>query len=293
MKRIIVLLVSLLLVGCTTPTSDTKSLRIITPKGAPALSMLFVEGDISYVDGSDVISAALLNPNPEYDVIIAPLNLGAKTITTGNSKYRLYGIVTWGNLYYVENVDANNDEIALFGEGAVPQIIVDNTLQLPKEKVTYYPSVVEVQAALLSGKVRYALLAQPAYAATIAKAQESGIQINLVHDLQMKWAEIFGVSNYPQAAVFCLEDSYVELESEFEQFATSLALINNYPENKDEIENKVASNYEMLGVPKAPIVMSAWEDMNISFAKASECVDEIDAFLKLFNISHISDYFIK
>jgi len=293
MKRIIVLLLSLLLVGCSVPKGDTKSLKIITPKGAPALSMLFVEGDISYVDGSDVISAALLNPNPEYDVIVAPLNLGAKIITTGNSKYRLYGIVTWGNLYYVENANANNDEIALFGEGAVPQIIVDNTLQLPKEKVTYYPSVVEVQAAILSGKVRYALLAQPAYAATLAKAEENGIEISLVYDLQARWAEINGVSNYPQAAVFCLEDSYVKFETEFEQFKASLTQINNYPENINEIEKRVASSYETLGVPKAPVVLEAWEKMNINFVIASECADEINAFLNLFNISDISDYFIK
>ena len=293
MKRFLVLMLSLLLVGCSTDKSETKVLKIITPKGAPALSMLFVEGDISYVDGSDVISAALLKPNPEYDVIIAPLNLGAKIISGSNSEYLLYGVVTWGNLYYVENTQATNDKIALFGEGAVPQMIVENTLDLPMSKVTYYPSVVEAQAALLSGKVRYALLAEPVYSATVIKAQKNGIEVSLVYDLQEKWSEIKGVTNYPQAAVFYRKSSYENLKDEFEQLNRSLNQINDYPSNRDEITEKIDENYEMYGVPSSEVVLKAWENMNLGFVEASECETEIKTFLELFNISDISDYFIK
>ena len=60
---------------------DALTLKYLAPNGAPALSLMPVAslgGDVTFVDGADALQAALVNPNPEYDVIIAPSNLGLK-----------------------------------------------------------------------------------------------------------------------------------------------------------------------------------------------------------------------
>jgi len=295
MKKVVVILLALILCACSSTANEVeeKQFKIIVPKGSAALSLVFAEGDITFVDGTDAISAAFLNPSAEYDVIIAPLNLGAKIITESNSPYRLYAVITWGNLYFVENVNAENDEIALFGEGAVPQKIVNTVLDLPEDKIIYYPNVTEAQVALLSGKVKYALLAEPAYTATLLKAQEAGMELNLVYDLQEEWASVKGVDNYPQAAVFVKEASFEEHKEAFSELEKSLSEINFFPENEILIREKLEGKAELFGIPAIEIVMKAWANLNLEFRLATEVEEEIINFLELFNILNISDFFIK
>ena len=113
MKKILVCLLSLLLVACTsnsnvesnveTPstteeTVEVNSLKVLAPKGATAVgvSILSYEGfhDVTYVDGADVLQASLVNPEPEYDVIIAPSNLGIKLAAAGKSQYKIADVLT-------------------------------------------------------------------------------------------------------------------------------------------------------------------------------------------------------
>ena len=295
MKRVTIVLLMLLLVACAPKANKEEKveLKVIAPKGAAALALVFAEGDINFVDGTDALSAAFLNPNPEYDVIIAPLNMGAKIITESENPYRLLGIVTWGNLYFVENRNVTNGEIALFGEGAVPQKIVNTVLDLPEDKITYYSNVSEAQMALLSGSVQYALLAEPAYSATQLRAADSGVDLVLVYDLQEEWANVKGVTNYPQAAVFVLESSYEANTTLFEAFENSLLVLNDYPENEVDIKEKLTGRTEEFGVPAEAVVMMAWDNLNLEYKPAKTVVEEIEFFLELFNILNISDFFTK
>ena len=295
MRKIVVVLLTLLLVACAPKASkeEKAELKVIAPKGAAALALIFAEGDVNFVDGTDALSAAFLNPNPEYDVIIAPLNMGAKIITESDNPYRLLGVVTWGNLYFVENRNVTNGEIALFGEGAVPQKIVNTVLDLPEDKITYYANVSEVQMALLSGSVQYALLAEPAYSATQLKAGDVNVDLVLVYDLQEEWAKVKGTANYPQAAVFVLESSYKENPVLFETFENALLLLNDYPANEADIKDKLAGRTEEFGVPAEAIVMKAWDGLNLEYKPADTVIAEIESFLELFNILNISDFFTK
>ena len=112
-KFIKVLLAALLLSGCAAanePGDETPEetvpekteLKILAPSGAPSIAMLgaFEDGfEITTVDGPDALQAAFANPEPEYDVIVAPTNLGVKLIQAGKAQYRLYDFLVWGNLY--------------------------------------------------------------------------------------------------------------------------------------------------------------------------------------------------
>lgn len=283
-----------LLVGCSTQETAKEPVRILVPQGATAMSLLPIyngEGyDVKTVSGSDVITAEMSNPSPTYDMIIAPVNLGAKLIEKGNTDYKLDSIVTWGNLYVVGNGQVG--EFAAFGENAVPQKIL--TTVMPDIQATYYNSVQDVQAQILSGNVSNGLMAEPAATATIAKAKEQGIELTST-DLQALYQEKTGsdVAGYPQAAIFVKQGSEEKVTNaltEIEKFLNETAI--NTP---DEIVNIIEEKnlVETIGIPNAQIAQKTWTRQNLKYVKAKDAQDEITQFLKLFEITYKEDMIIK
>ncbi len=296
MKKLMSLCLVLLLVlsGCSTPKEE-KQLKVLAPKGAPsiALAAYYQENpdSVEFVDGADVISAALVSPTSEYDVIIAPINLGAVLIEKESTEYRLDAVVTWGNLYMVENTELKESDlpVAVFGEGAVPQKIFNTALQNVEfsQEIKYFNSVVDVQAQLLSSKASYGLVAEPALTAMMAKASEQGLELSVVYNLQEKWSEVTGQSNYPQAAVFVKEEVAKEYADELESLSEMMASV-----NVDNIATYLSGNEEVFGTPPVAVLSKAFDNMNIEYAKAKDKEAEILRFLELYNITSIEKLLI-
>ena len=105
--------------------------------------------------------------------------------------YRLLGVITWGNLYLVGNTKLVDSELplAMFGEGAVPQKVVENAVDLStlNKDIQYFNSVADVQVALLTEKASYGLLAEPLLTATLAKATQSDIELEVIYDIQAEY----------------------------------------------------------------------------------------------------------
>ena len=136
MKRLYILVIILLMLvtvsACTKKEKDT--VTILTPMGSPALSQMYVEEKkdeynykIDAVQGADALSSAFLTKS--YDIIFAPLNLGAK-MYINNQNYKLLAIVTDCNYYFVVKSDTEltldtvkSMNITLFGEAAMSGII--------------------------------------------------------------------------------------------------------------------------------------------------------------------------
>lgn len=298
MKKFLVLLLVLLLMGCSPQVDNEEvvALTLLAPKGAPGLSLLgyadtYGDEKITLVDGTDVISAALLNPNPEYDVIIAPINLGALTITKG-SDYRLLGVITWGNLYLVGNAKLIDSElpIAMFGEGAVPQKVVENAIDLStlNKDIQYFNSVADVQVALLTEKAAYGLLAEPLLTATLAKASQSGIDLEILYDIQAEYNIKNSTTGYPQAAVFVLDSVYQDSQTAVDDLVAHLSAF-----NAETVANLLSGQEELYGVPPLAIITQAFDNMNIEYHSAIDVQNEITVFLKLFNIDNIDELLVK
>ncbi|MDD4643368.1 MAG: hypothetical protein PHG99_07725 [Erysipelotrichaceae bacterium] len=298
MKRLIVFVLVLILVGCSNQTvvDEAKALSVLAPKGAPGLSVVgyadtYGDEKITLVDGTDVISAALLNPQPEYDVIIAPINLGALTITKG-SDYRLLGVITWGNLYLVGNTKLVDSELplAMFGEGAVPQKVVENAIDLStlNKDIQYFNSVADVQVALLTEKAAYGLLAEPLLTATLAKATQSDIDLEVIYDIQAEYNIKNNTTGYPQAAVFVLNSVYQDTKTAVDDLVAHLSAF-----NAETVTNLLSGQEETYGVPPLAIITQAFDNMNIEYHSATDVQNEITVFLKLFNIDNIDELLVK
>lgn len=280
-------------VGCsggTNSSDESDTANILCPVGAPSLAFvseyenITENGKIDFVDGSDQLVAELSKDNSEYDIIVAPINLGAKLIASDQSDYRIQAVITWGNLYLVgtsKEALSQTGELALFGEGAVPQLIVEATNIETSLTPTYYQSATLVQQQLLAGNVQVGLLAEPLASATIAKAKQSGLELSIITDLQ----ESYGEDGYPQAAIFVKEGkNYDSLFSKIDEFTN-----NGYDGLKEDLEN---IGIETLGLPSVDITVNSIERQNLHYRPANECAKQIEDFLKLYNIEYSDDMIV-
>ena len=303
MKKILLMLmmVGVILTGCSTSKSADE-MKILTPNGAPALSLVGVyedvtkNGKINIVEGSDLVSSELMKADSEYDAIVAPINLGCQLLAKGKTDYKLAGVLTWGNLYLVENEGVQNNELAAFGEQAVPgmifKLVKDSNDVMKNAKVTYYNAVSDVQAQVLAGKVQYALMAEPAATATIAKAKQNGKTIKNIASLQELYQKQTNSkqAGYPQAAIFVKNKEDVKkLLVKLDEFTNKEAVKED--NNIEELVNKIGA--ETFGVPNAAIAAKTWKNQNIHYQEATAVKDDIQSILKTFHIEYSDDMLVK
>lgn len=278
------------LAACSSQPAEPVSYNVLCPTGAPALATLGAQDventTVTYTDGTDALTAELAKKDGEYDVIVAPVNLGAKIYEKADA-YQLEAVVTWGNLYIVGTEDKEWEQegrtIALFGENAVPGLLYNDVLASDvKAAPTWYNAVSDAQQALLAGKADMALLAQPAAAATIAKAKENGTDLKVIANLQELWTAKQGddETGYPQAAVFVKKGSEKNVDALMSGIET---FIENA--NTDSVEKAVeAVGADSLGVPNAQIAAKTWDAQNIRYVAGANAKDQIQQFLGLFQI---------
>jgi len=302
MKRLITILLSLILVACQAKPLEWESLTIVSPKGAPAIALvpLLQENldSIEFVDGTDILSAELIKG--EKDVIIAPVNLGAALSKKESNPYRLYGIVTWGNLYLVSNSDTtllSDEAIAIFGEQAVPGLVFNAVKdQLSINPIaTAFNSVTEVQGQLIAKSFNLGLMAEPLVTSTIAKGKtlETPLNLSVYADLQALWQSKTGYENYPQAAIFIKADiSEEKLKQVIARFdlmmAYNLEINNDSSLLESDINEELSST---LGVPSSKVLVQAWDRMNVNIVRAEDNKEAIEAFLELFKLNGLENFY--
>lgn len=271
----------------STVVDDFEPLKVLCPQGAPALATLGLEeddADVEYVEGQDLLVSELSKKDSEYDMIVAPVNVGIKTWKEAET-YELAGVLTWGNLYVVskdEEWNASDKTIALFGEGAVPGLVFDAIYPDLQANAEYYPSVAEASTALLSGKADAALLAQPAAAGALNKGAENELDLSIVADLQSEWQskEDTEKKGYPQAALFIKK-------GEEDKCAHAVEKMNAFIESADSAKVEEAVDLmtpETLGVPSAKLAAATWEAQNIHYEKAADVKDDLQKFLDVFGM---------
>ncbi len=303
MKKIITSLLALIILASCSTSKKSEEMKVLVPKGAPALSVLTYASEhtdsVDFVDGAELLQAAFLNPVPQYQVIIAPTNLGLKLASDKKTKYKIAGVVTWGNLYFVgyqqDDLFQEGTKIAAFGESSVPGLLLELIQTEDNAEIIYYNSVVDAQAALLSGKVDAALLAEPLATATIAKSKENESieDLELIGDVQLMVEEKLGSYGYPQAGIFVLDSFYAENEEKVDMFLQEIEKTLQEM-NSEELSLMIDEiQPETIGVPNAPIVLKTWDRMNIRYKDAKESEDSLKEFLKLFNIEITEDIYLK
>lgn len=211
-----ILLVTLILFVAKACDSSDENLKIIVPNGAPSLAHAHLdftqENDVYTVEtvfGVDMLSAAFANAS--RDVIIAPVNMGARLVENTGAAYRLAGVLTWGNLHLVSQSpftrveDLSGSTIVLFGENSIPdatvRLLLDAWNLEVEPDIQYVEGVDLASARVQTDETAIVLLAEPALSVLDTK-----IDRLYTLDLQDEWFNAYEQNGYPQAGVFVRSD---------------------------------------------------------------------------------------
>ena len=245
---------ALLMLALVSSCGSKKTYKVLVPNGTPLLGMSsFIEEnsenlEYEVVAGSSALVAGFVNSS--YDIIVAPINLGAKMYNQ-TPNYTLYKSFVWGNFYLASlneftDVNAlNGKKIVVFGASSSPDVmfkVVKNYLNLNVE-IEYVDDVASANAMLVSGKVEYILSAEPSI--SVLRAKKNIYTLSL----QSLWSDATNGKAFPQAGIFIKSGS--NTDKEFNKLLNKLtAALDDYKDPKSLAEKaiKVDDSFSKMGV---------------------------------------------
>ena len=228
MKKIGIIFLSVLLIfGCGKENaikesknigSKKETVKFIFPDGLPALSVLGIySGNKQFDDNVNIeyeksatpetLTGSLLNTGDNI-IAIVPSSLAAQ-LYNKNMGYEILGTVSWGSLYLVssDNIsglqDLKNKKTGIIGRGQTPDIVFRNILSknnIDPESLDleYFSSGTELAGALAAGKIKTAVLSEPA--ATILMKKNPGVK--MIASLNEEWKKLYSNKyGFPQATL--------------------------------------------------------------------------------------------
>ena len=292
MKKMFLGLASLLLIGglvsCSSKHEDSYTLDIASPGGAPgiAISTLLTDyqDEYKYNIGLEPTALPALFTKKEKDVIIAPINMGAKMYKK-NSGYTLGAVVTWGNLYFASQAknfkleDINDKELVIFGEGTINESIINNVLEnknITPSKITKLGDAKATQQQLIADNEgsKVFVVAEPSL--TMAKLKKDTINSLSIQDL---YKEVSGSDGFAQAGCFINVNTINEHKTVVTKFLTRLSDSIDFTKTN---ASKASENAVALGLfPKADPLIKAIPNCNIMYKSALDSKPAIEGLVKL------------
>lgn len=209
-KLFLLVIASLMSISLFSCTGQAEKVTVIVPTGTPSLGIADALNEkelvnANIVSGSDSLVAAFTNAN--YDIVVAPVNLGVKFYNSNpNFEYALYETIVWGNYFIAstESIKINSFQeldgktLLVFGKNSTPDVVTRTLINYYNINVTleYVDDVSTANAYLKTGKADIIVSAEPA----LTKFS-TGASYNR-YDLQQEWAKVTGSYSFPQAGIF-------------------------------------------------------------------------------------------
>lgn len=237
---------------------------------------------------------AALNKN-EVDIATVASNVALNLYNKTDGAVKIIALGTEGVLHILEGSggttiqsveDLAGETIYSPGQGANPEYILRYLLIQygldPDEDVNIvFAEAPEIQAKLLSGEIKYAMLPVPAATAAIIKG---GGQVRAAVDVTEAWEEMSGGSRLIMTAVVArtefIEQNPEAVSNFLKEYEASINFVNN---NHDEAAELIAG----YGItPNAAIAKKAIPQCHLIYIAGRDMVSAIsDYFMILFNVS--------
>ncbi len=280
-RILIIFILSLLLYACEETADST--IDVLVPNGTTSFSHAQIEYEnndilIERVSGPNILISAFTSES--HDIIIAPVNLGANLYNKG-SDYQLLGVLTWNNLQFISDEpihtidDLVGKDIQAFGEGSIPEMIVETLLQksdvATEVSMNYRAQSVQESYTHFKQNGGVALVAEPI--TTMAKSNSDQLYVLDLADL---WSEYTEYENFPQSGVF--------VKPSLSEDDTAIYL-NALTENMETLTTdpaEIADYGQRLNYPfPQQIIEQSIPSSGIDFIPINSCKDEVDAFMRL------------
>lgn len=284
MKKVYTLIVLIMFMFCLSSCVNDSSkdkLKVITPSGAPTLGISYAIKDDKIFDttivaGPDALAAAF--SNKEYDIIVAPVNLGVKFYNSLNKFDYVYYKTIIGGCFYLASIEKietfqelNNTEITVFGKNSTPDVVVRSLINYYglNVKINYVNDVSEANAMLIGNKANIIVSAEPA----ISKINQN----NKYHtfDLTEEWKKISNTKfNIPQAGIFVKKNKIKEtnVRRALKQIDESLNLASENPKLLAEVSIQIDESLNKIGVdilthaiPRCHYIYNEYDSSEITF----------------------------
>lgn len=300
MKKILIIclfMLSLFICSCNKSKSETQKVNIITPYGTPyiAIGGLLNSSDlnITAVNGADNLQTALVSGS--HDIVIAPINLGAKFYNANKSSYQIAAVITLNNTYIVtkeENKldsiqDLKDEKILAFGKTGIPGSVlgkVYNENELDVNNIDYtYASSSAVYSVFSKGTTtsKYALISEP---------EISKLVIN--DNLKIKTLDLSQYLNTTvvQACIFVNPQSGKEekIEEVLELISDN---INSLNENVVAYVEKIISLDRTFAATNKEVLIRSIPLSNITYKKANDYKKEINNILNILGVESPNEDF--
>lgn len=292
----LIILMVIGLFGCKKTEEEVK-LNILLPEGIPSISLggLFDDANYTYttVSGASLLSSALIGN--EYDVIIAPVVLGAQLYAKNTNLYALASILTTGNSYLVSRSEdkisslkeLEGQTIASYGQNTAPDIVLKAALSasgvdLDTITFVYESSVSDVftNRFLVSEPVKYILSAEPVISKMeVKKFGDDGLsKIDLQEVLKDEMEVI------PQAGIFVRKDLDKDVKTFLEKVEENITSLNNDPTSYATLLLNLTSEKKTIFTSLGEdVLIKSIPGSNITYKNALSNKTLLDAYFAMIN----------
>jgi len=290
MKKLLFIFLFLFsLVGLASCSSnDDYKITVVAPQGAPAAAVANLAVDnkdnYSFINANNISEEFT---SKQKDIIIAPVNAGAKLYKANKSTYKLGAVITWGNLYFatrrtdIENIeDLNGKEVTLFGESTINSSLAKYVLAQKNITPTYkFVGSAEDTKTLLTSEEKsdvIVMTAEPALTAVSNQLKQKGINV-VSFSISDLYKEVSNNSEFTQAALFIKKDTidnHKKLVDKFlDDVKSSCDLLST---DVERTANNIIS-LNNTGLPAAlPVLKVALPKCNIKFVSAKDAKTSVE-----------------
>lgn len=205
---------------------------------------------------------------------------------------RLMNMMTWGLLYVIsadENVksidDLQGQDIVMPFKADMPDLVFQHIaaqkgMVVGKDyRLNYVSSPFEGLQLLLSGRVKHAVLPEPAATAALLKGLKSATKMTRVIDLQSAWGDVTGgPARIPQAGMMVSDSLLDDMPDLPDRLNTALTLSTQWVQNNPTSAGRLGETYMAL---KAPVIERSIPFCNFGLDKAKDVQAEIESFYSI------------
>ena len=272
-------------------SEEVQFLKVASLNGPSSIPVAYLYENASVLDGAPIEFQLYASPvtelpkllSGEVDIGFLPPNIAAKAYNSSNHALFMLGISGNGNLYLLSDDPALSSigglagkTVAVAGQGATPEYVFRYLTEGLDVASDYSIQTADLAAALVSGKIHYALVPEPF--ATVATSKSASVRRSL--DIQKLYGEKQGGGSYPMTVMVCRADFARKYPCTVQKFLNSYKKASDWTVSHPKEAGKLTEKHT-LGL-KADVAAAAVPNANFVWIPARKGRDSMEKLLSLF-----------